>query len=370
MLEKFKKEITYCAFCPKLCRFACPVTNAEYRETVTPTVKMTFLKLLRDNAIDLGPDEADIFYRCLGCGLCKAYCKHRIDVGDIMIEARKLAVAGGHSPAPVKELIADLKLRVEKSAPGVESALGALKQERRINKTAKIIFYIGEEMLLRDPAAVAATIELMEYGGADFAVPGPELFFNGAASLHAGDEETFREAAKKTAAALNAYETVVCGDPDALYLFKEKYPEAGAAIKSRVVHTVEYALELLESSKLAFAQRSEETVMYHDPCKLARYLGVVDQPRKMLEKIYHPGNIKEFSWNKDKTYCCGGGGLVEIAAHDTAAGIARKRMREYREVKPDVLISACPVCVDQFRKFDRTIRVVDIATALASRLKK
>lgn len=369
-MEDFKKEISYCTFCPKLCRFACPVTNAEYRETVTPTVKMTLLKLVRDGAVELTADEADIFYRCLGCGLCKSYCKHRIDVGEVMVAARKQCLEGGFSPEPIKEYAADLKLRIDKPAPGVKEALDSLKQERRINKTSKIMYFIGEETLLRDPAAARSTIELMEYGGVDFAVPGENDMFTGAMSHIAGDAATFTAAAKKTAAYLNNYELIICGDPDTIYLFKDKYPAVGAAIKAQVKHVAEYALELLEASRLAFEAPLQDKVMYHDPCRLSRYMGVCDQPRTLLGKIFKPENIKEFSWNRDKTYCCGGGALLDVSAPATAAGIVRKRMAELREYKPDVLVSACPVCVGQFRRFDGNIRVKDISTALAERLKR
>lgn len=368
--DSYKKELSYCTFCPKLCRFACPVTNAEFRETVTPTVKMTFLKLVRDGAVPLTSDEADIFYRCLGCGLCKAYCKHRIDVGEIMIDARQQCIAGGFSPEPVKEYVADLKIRMDKPMAGIKDALDSLQQERRINRASKIMYFIGEETILRDPGAAKAAIEILEYGGVDFAVPGENDMFTGAMSHIAGDHETFAAAAKKLSAHLNSYELILCGDPDTIYLFKEKYPAVGAAIKGQVKHIVEYVVELMEASRLAFAEPTNEKVMYHDPCKLARYLGVIEQPRKLLEKIFAPENIREFSWNRDKTYCCGGGALLDISAPETAAAIARKRMVELREYKPDVLVTACPVCAGQFRKFDGNIRVKDIATVLAERLNK
>jgi dimethylglycine catabolism B len=40
-LAPLKDTLEKCVFCPKLCRSACPVSNAEPRETITPWGKMS-----------------------------------------------------------------------------------------------------------------------------------------------------------------------------------------------------------------------------------------------------------------------------------------------------------------------------------------
>ena len=40
-------SLTYCTYCPKLCRHTCPVSNATARETLTPQTKMATMRLLR-----------------------------------------------------------------------------------------------------------------------------------------------------------------------------------------------------------------------------------------------------------------------------------------------------------------------------------
>jgi len=41
LLEARRAELELCAYCPKLCRAACPVSNAEPREVLIPWGKMT-----------------------------------------------------------------------------------------------------------------------------------------------------------------------------------------------------------------------------------------------------------------------------------------------------------------------------------------
>ncbi len=224
MLTKYKKEITYCTFCPKLCRFACTVTNAEMRETVTPTTKMNLLHLVREGAIDFTADVAEIAYHCTGCRLCRAYCKHRTDVAETMIAAREEAVKFGVCPDSVKVFIAKYRKFSNPYGEDLSSTLASLKQERRINKTAQMIYFPGAVTLQHYPGVASDMISLLEMCGTDFAVLGGDNLCCGTPALLAGDVKTFAKTAKSIAEILNSYETVICGDPRPSKLLKPTTP--------------------------------------------------------------------------------------------------------------------------------------------------
>ncbi len=84
--------------------------------------------------------------------------------------------------------------------------------------------------------------------------------------------------------------------------------------------------------------------------------------------MFYPDNILEFSWNRDKNYCCGGGGLVPVTAPEVAAGITRERLKEFYEYAPDALVTACPTCERMFERADNTIAVLDIVTLVRQQL--
>ena len=75
-LEEYRWQIEMCTFCPKMCRFVCPVADAETRETVTPTTRQTFLNLLRTGQLPLDEELSGIFYECTNCLTCRTQCEH------------------------------------------------------------------------------------------------------------------------------------------------------------------------------------------------------------------------------------------------------------------------------------------------------
>jgi Fe-S oxidoreductase len=95
MLKPFDRQLQYCAFCPKLCRCACPVSNTEARETIIPQQKMQILHLLHRGQLAWHQDFTQVLYACAGCRACYSYCKHPVDVGATLLAGRSAAVATG-----------------------------------------------------------------------------------------------------------------------------------------------------------------------------------------------------------------------------------------------------------------------------------
>jgi Fe-S oxidoreductase len=97
--KNHKKQIDYCAYCPKLCRFACPVGQVVERETVTPTGKAVALKLVAESKAEFDREFAELVYLCSGCRITQTYCEHDIDVFPALEKARAEAVKKGVAPA-------------------------------------------------------------------------------------------------------------------------------------------------------------------------------------------------------------------------------------------------------------------------------
>jgi len=83
---------------------------------------------------------------------------------------------------------------------------------------------------------------------------------------------------------------------------------------------------------------------YHDPCYLGRHNGIYDAPRDVLDAI--PGLKRvEMSRSRDRSFCCGGGGLAFFyePKEDQRMGVVRVKMAA--EAGANVIVTACPFCM-------------------------
>jgi dimethylglycine catabolism B len=352
-----------------MCRFSCPVTNAEARETVTPTAKLNFMQLAADGAITMDREVAEVFYHCAGCLTCRAYCKHRINVPDVIEAARQEAFAKCVHPPVLDRHIKNFAEHKNPYGDRLRTKLEEFGQPHRMNKAAPILYFIGCTTLFHFTDLAKSMILLMERSGLDYAIHAGDSLCCGTPALLSGDVKAFKEAAKINADALNKYETIVTGCPSCMATMKLKYAEYGVTITSKFVHSTELVAEYVKSGRLQLKPRGNETVMYHDPCHLAKYFGVFDPPRYLLEQMFYADNMTEFSWNRDKNYCCGGGGLLPITAPGVSREITEKRLEEFNEAAAEILATACPTCERTFHRADPKMAVKDVVSLVAERLK-
>ena len=83
---------------------------------------------------------------------------------------------------------------------------------------------------------------------------------------------------------------------------------------------------------------------YHDPCYLGRHNGIYEEPREVLDAI--PGMRRvEMTRSRDRSFCCGGGGLALFyeARENERMGVLRVRMAA--EAGANTIVTACPFCM-------------------------
>src|SRR3954469_7454551 len=109
VLEGRRDALEKCVFCPKLCRTACPVSNAEPRETLTPWGKMSMAYFVANESVALAPSFADPAWACTGCFGCREHCDHKNDVTGTLFDARSALVETDSSvvPAGAKRVLAE-----------------------------------------------------------------------------------------------------------------------------------------------------------------------------------------------------------------------------------------------------------------------
>ena len=155
--------------------------------------------------------------------------------------------------------------------------------------------------------------------------------------------------------------------PSCTFTLKDLLPKATAGSDIEVKHFTQIVAENLGSLKLKLPKPVKVT--YHDPCQLVRYMGIVDEPRKILRSI-EGLELVEPEWTKAEwATCCGGGGGFEAVFPEFSHILAINRAKELAETGAGIIITSCPGCIMQLKlgvsEIKANIEVLDLAQVVA-----
>lgn len=145
----------------------------------------------------------------------------------------------------------------------------------------------------------------------------------------------------------------------------ESEKQAFKSFGSRVRDISELIVELADFKALDFRSLLPENtkVTFHDPCHLARYQGIIEQPRKILRQVFGDNFLE-----MDNLGCCGMGGSFSVEHYSLSKKIARKKIESIGRTNSDVVITACPGCkiqlIDNLKRYGLDRAVVDIVEAV------
>lgn len=133
---------------------------------------------------------------------------------------------------------------------------------------------------------------------------------------------------------------IITSCPACYKVFKLDYPKLLSS-KIEVEHVVETIWRGIREGRLKF-EKLKGIATYHDPCHLGKYCGIYEEPRKILESLGL--KIEEMRFNKEKAFCCGGGGGLKGNFPELSEEIARERVKQATQTKVELLITSCPMC--------------------------
>ncbi len=192
----------------------------------------------------------------------------------------------------------------------------------------------------------------------------------GALLHYTGLQKKFAENARQTYKTLKSLgvKRIVSIVPSCTYTLRNLFPQCVDGYDLEVKHFAEVILENISGKKLKFPREVKAT--YHDPCQLARYLKLVEEPRKILKMI---GGIElvETDWAKGQwATCCGGGGGFEAVFPELSEMLAVNRARELVETGAKLIVTHCPGCIMQLEEGLKELKndeveVLDLAQVVA-----
>ena len=336
MTPEHSQALQLCTYCPKLCRFSCPVSEATHRETLTPWGKMSSLLRTETAPQQATPSAVNVPFACTGCGRCQEYCRHHVDVTASLFPGREHALQSGQAPASV--------VAVVEGFAGREEALARAVSGWR--QTGLSAFHpgcgsLGQASFVEDTRAVLEAVAPGEFAAAGQGSPsccGYPLYA-------AGAMEAFQAHIRGVQRHLNesAGSRLLVADPGCAYTFQELYPKYGAPLQA----VVETLPTFLEGRLPRQPKRNIEPVQYHDACSLGRRLGVYDAPRRVVQ--WASGSAPhEFAQSRRDAPCSGGGGLLPQTDAKTADQITQDALALAHENGAHTIATACPTARKRF----------------------
>ncbi len=372
-LESLKSGVDECIECETCMEEGiCPTYFVKRDKTYSPLGRIFSLRKLvsqkKPQADELETIKESLL-TCTGCGRCTEVCPVDVKVGELSTLGRNVLYGWGIIPTEKQRKIAD-------GIFSLGNAVGRKEEDRVIYKREIIRDFIGRksETLLFlgcissffHENAVAASVNILKDLGIDFTLLENEgccgiFLYDGGYFDRA--EELFRKNVERFSSAGIKRIIVLCASCHKC--FKMYYPNILGEIPFDVVHFVEVVEEELSKGKTLPAN-SEEEFTLHDPCKLSRFMGIVDTQRAVLRKL--GVNYTELSEKGRMSLCCGAGSGVRAYSPELAMDIAERVIRESGKRR---LITLCPFCSFNFnytsRKRSLESKAIYISEALWSK---
>ncbi|MDD5111739.1 MAG: (Fe-S)-binding protein [Candidatus Altiarchaeota archaeon] len=168
--------------------------------------------------------------------------------------------------------------------------------------------------------------------------------------LNAGYREDFERLKRKNLAIFKEYDVkrVITNCPGCCHTLKNEYGLDAVHITELLARNI---------GKVAAVKGGDIT--YHDPCHLGRWGGIYDQPRDVLRK--RGFEVKELSYSRSDSMCCGGGGGLRQNDRATSDAVARNVLKN---TKTKRLVTACPMCYYHLKENAQGVEVLDYSDVL------
>lgn len=325
-------------------------------------------------------------WACTTCGWCETACPVLIENVPRLIDMRRYQVL-------VESNFPDEAARVFKNieTQGNPWGIGSNKRAEWCEDLAipraseggdfEYLFFVGCAGAFddRQKKVSRAIVRILRAAKVSFAILGEEETCNGETARRLGNEYLFQMQASANVERMKGYgvKKVLVQCPHCLNTIKNDFPQMGGDFE--VVHHAELISRLVAEGRLqpAVARAFEgQLVTFHDPCYLARWNGVTEEPRAALASV--PGlRLAEMERNREQGFCCGAGGGRMWLEEKLGTRINQNRVEEAARVlgaKGGVVAAGCPFCLTMLKDGvaelgrEETVKVVDLAEIVADGL--
>ena len=385
-------DMTSCTECGR-CQSQCPAWHTD-----KPLSPKLLIMAMRDHAMSKvvetenlvgegAPIDLDVLWSCTSCGACVEECPVDIEHVDHIVNMRRFQVLV-ESEFPTE--LGGTFRNLEKSG----NPWGATKQDREswiaecdfpvrvvsgeLPEEVEYLFWVGcagayEERAKKTTKAVA---ELLHMAGVNFAVLGKRETCTGDPARRSGNEflyqilsqeniETFKETFGS-----RGVKKVVVTCPHCFTTIGKDYAQSGYELQ--MLHHTQLLNTLVKEGKLKTSpHKADQKITFHDPCYLGRHNQIYAPPRELLEAS--GCDVEEMPRNKERSFCCGGGGGRMWMEEKIGTRINLNRVDEVIDTGVPEVAVACPFCRimvgDGMVARQSDVEVLDVAQVLLRSVK-
>jgi len=284
------------------------------------------------------------------------YCDHGNEPGLVLFAGRAAAVQHGVPHPSLAGYSERFRAREQRLSAQLQASFGD-----HLAAEGEVGLWPGCDAIDKGAADIAATLALLaRVGLEDVKIIEAPQACAGYPLLAAGHRDLFRWHAGRVAASLRGFRRVAINCSACLYAIRAQYPSEGVSLRTEVMSLADLLAPAASNLACPLTRRS---VYYHDPCYHARYNGVVEAPRRALAQL---AEVREFSWNKRDTECCGGGGLLPKTMPLVADQMSKRRLAEVHATGGGMVVTSCATCAFMLsRNAPPSVEVANLATAMA-----
>ena len=297
----------------------------------------------------------DEIWSCTTCGACEEECPLLVEYIDKIVDLRRGMIDDGNVPQSLQRPLKALESRgnpygkmEKKRADWMKSPEFLRTCNVRIlnGKSGPDTLYFVDSITSYDDRIQSigrSTARILSHIGENFGILGAIEKDSGHDVRRFGEEMLFLALRDHNTDAVRAsgVKRIVTADPHAYNALKHDYKNVPP-----VEHISQVIAREVKDGQIQFNPVEDESKVfaYHDPCYLGRHNQIYDDPRSILDAV--PGLKRvEMKRSRDRSFCCGGGGLMLFyePQEEQRMGVLRVRMAE--EAGANVIVTACPFCM-------------------------
>jgi Fe-S oxidoreductase len=297
----------------------------------------------------------DEIWSCTTCGACEEECPLLIEYIDKIVDLRRGMVDDGNVPKSIQKALKALerrgnpygKLEKKNADWTTDKDFQQTCNVKLLNgdNTAETLYFVDSITSYDDriQAIGRATARILTDAGVNFGILGAAGNDSGHEVRRFGEETLFQTLRDHNTVAIkeSGVKRIVTSDPHAFNALKHDYEDLPP-----VEHISQVIAREVKTGKLKLknVENGDNVYVYHDPCYLGRHNQVYDDPRTVLDAI--PGLKRvEMSKCRDRSFCCGGGGLMLFYEPRENERMGVKRVQMAAEAGANVIVTACPFCM-------------------------